>query len=55
MKDELRDDLLITREDILTHIFDRSASTDDEEAPALSAGPLGVFSGLIRRLTREED
>ena len=51
MKNEMREDLLITREDILMHMSARNADPDgDEEATSCN-----VFFRLIRWLTREED
>ena len=55
MKNELRKDLLITREDILTHICARNADPDGEEFAAMQAGPIDVFLGLILRGNKKDD
>lgn len=57
MKNEMREDLLITREDILMHMSARNAEPDGEEK-IVAAPPCGlpdVFFRLIRWLTKEDD
>lgn len=57
MKDEMREDLLITREDILMHLSMESAELCDEEetlAP-LPACRTNVFFGLLRWLFKNEN
>ncbi len=57
MKNEMREDLLITREDILLHLCAETADRSDEEdaLDPLPTGQTGMLPVLLRRLFRRED
>ena len=57
MKNEMREDLLITREDILLHLCAETADRSDEEdaLDPLPTGQTGILPVLLRRLFRRED
>ncbi len=57
MKNKMREDLLITREDILLHLCAEPADrySEDEALAPRAANPAGVFSWFLKRLLPHED
>ena len=56
MKNEMREDLLITREDVLTYLYPKAAENDDEDETGalLPADPDCTFFGILRWLFKKE-
>ncbi len=54
MKNEMRKDLMITREDILLHLSAQDTEPDDEESLA-PAGAADAFLRFLCRLFKRDD